>query len=177
MNSLNELLRTRRSYRKFTDERITEEELQLIEQAALMAPAGKRMNEWEFITVTDRETLQKLSKSKENGAELLSEAPLAIVVLADSTVCDTLVEDTSIAAILMQLQAAELGLGSCWVQCRGRHDVNGNACEDNVRKILGIPSHYLVECIIAIGHKGQERQPYDLSKLRYDKFHSEKFSE
>ncbi|MBP5306965.1 MAG: nitroreductase family protein [Paludibacteraceae bacterium] len=175
MNSLNELLKNRRSYRVFTQEPVSDADLQLIRQAALMAPAGKRMNEWEFITVTDRNTLQALSRSKENGAELLAEAPLAIVVLGDTSVCDTVVEDCSIAAILMQLQAADLSLGSCWVQCRGRYDKDGNACEDNVRRILNIPPHYLVECIIAIGHKGQERKPYDVDRLNYDKFHSELF--
>ncbi len=170
-----ELLRNRRSYRKFKEQPVEAEKIEAIKKAALMSPAGKRCNEWEFIVVEDKATLQALSTSKESGAELVSEAPLAIVVAADTTVCDTCVEDASIASIIIQLEAADLGLGSCWVQCKGRKDKDGNSCEDNVRRILGIPEKYMVLNIIAIGYKDQDRKPYEYDKLAYDKFHNEKF--
>ena len=146
-----ELLRNRRSCRKFTEQKVEAEKLEKIKKAALMSPAGKRANEWEFITVEDKETLNKLSQTKDAGAELISGAALAIVVTADTTKTDITVEDASIASIIIQLEAADLGLGSCWVQCRNRRDKDGNSCEDNVRKILGIPENFMVLDMIAIG--------------------------
>ena len=122
-----ELLRNRRSYRKFKEQPVEAEKIEAIKKAALMSPAGKRCNEWEFIVVEDKATLQALSTSKESGAELVSGAPLAIVVAADTTICDTCVEDASIASIIIQLEAADLGLGSCWVQCKGRKGKPGKA--------------------------------------------------
>ena len=67
--------------------------------------------------------LGKLAKSKQHGSEFLKNAPLAIVICADSTKSDVWVEDCSIAAIIIQLTALSLGLGSCWAQIRDRqHD-------------------------------------------------------
>ena len=60
-----ELLRNRRSYRKFKEQPVEAEKIEAIKKAALMSPAGKRCNEWEFIVVEDKATLQALSTSKE----------------------------------------------------------------------------------------------------------------
>lgn len=73
-------------------------------------------------------------------------------------------QDASIAAILMQLQAADLGLGSCWIQVRGRFGAMDEPAEDFVRETLGIPEEMGVLCILSIGHKDEERKPFDEEK-------------
>jgi len=109
-----ELLRKRRSIRKFLPEKVTPEHIDIIIEAALRAPSSRGINPWEFILVDDPEKLSKLATSKQHGSEFLENAPLAIVVCADSTKSDVWVEDCSIAAIIIQLTAWSLGLGSCW---------------------------------------------------------------
>jgi len=94
-----DLLRKRRSIRKFLPKKVTREHTDIIIEAALRAPSSRGINPWEFILVDDPEILGKLSKSKQHGAEFLKNAPLAIVVCADSTKSDVWVEDCSIAAI------------------------------------------------------------------------------
>ena len=96
---------------------------------------------------------------------------LAVVVLGDTTKTDVWIEDCSIATIILQLAAEELGLGSCWVQIRRRKDADGNIAEDNVRNLLGVPAHYAVLSIVAIGHKAREAQPFDEEKMQWDKIH------
>ena len=103
--------------RKFTDEELTQEEVVTLMKAALMAPTSKRSNAWQFVVVDDKETLQKLSRCKEQASQFIADAALAVVVMADPMGSDVWIEDASIASIYLQLQAEDLGLGSCWVRC------------------------------------------------------------
>ena len=101
--------------------------------------------------------------------------PLGIVVIVDTTKSDVWMEDASIAARMLQLQAQDLGLGSCWVQVHGREKEDGLNAEEYVRGLLGIPPHYAVLNIVSIGYPDEERKPYDEAKLPYDKIHQEVF--
>ncbi len=175
MNSFSDLIKTRRSMRKFTDEELTQEQVELLLRAALMSPTSKRTNGWQFIVVDDKDTLAKLSRCKEAGAAFLSEAPLAIVVTADPMVSDVWIEDASVASIMIQLQAEDLGLGSCWIQVRERFTADGVSAGEVVHELLDIPLHQQVLSIIAVGHKGMERKPFDEEHLQWEKVHINKF--
>ena len=171
MENFIELLKKRRSCRRFTDEPVNKESIEHILKAALMSPSGHRYNPWEFYVVQDKETLKALSVSKAAGAALLENAAAAIVVVADTTKTDVWVEDCSIATIIMQLAAEELGLGSCWVQIRLRKDAEGNDANNNVKRILNIPEHYSVLSILALGHKEKESKPFDEEKMLWERVH------
>lgn len=171
MDNFLELLKRRRSSRLFTDELIDKECVCNILKAALMSPSGHRINPWEFVLVEDKEMLKALSQSKAHGAGLLEGAAMAVVVLGDTTKTDVWIEDCSIATIIMQLAAEDMGLGSCWVQIRRREDADGNLAEDNVRSLLGVPAHYAVLSIVAFGHKAREAKPFDEEKMQWDKIH------
>ena len=117
MENFSELLKVRRSMRKFTDEELTQEEVVALMKAALMSPTSKRTNAWQFIMVDDKELLEKLSHCKAQASQFIADAPLAIVVTADPLASDVWIEDASIASIIIQLQAEDMGLGSCWYRC------------------------------------------------------------
>ena len=171
MDNFHDLLIKRRSIRKYTDQPLSPEEVRLILGAALMSPAGKRKNPWQFVVVEDKDTLQRLSKAKEHGAGPIAGAALAIVVLGDPVSSDTWVEDCSIASILIQLQCEALDLGSCWIQMNKRFTELGQSAEDAVREILDIPYQMEVLSIISIGHKAEEKKPFDEEKLKWEKIH------
>lgn len=177
MENFLELLKSRRSCRRFTDEPVDKEAVANIMRAALMSPSGHRINPWEFILVEDKDMLKALSVSKAAGAQLLEGAPMAVVVVADTTKSDVWIEDCSIATILMQLAAEEQGLGSCWVQIRLRSDVEGNPADENVKSLLGLPSHYAVLSILAVGHKEREARPFDEDKMQWEKVYVGKYGE
>ena len=126
-----------------------------------MAPSSKRSTGWEFIVIEEKEKLEKLSYCKEFGAKPIAGAAMAVVVLADPLKSDVWIEDASIASILMQLQAEDLGLGSCWIQIRNRLTENGQSAEDYIREMLGIPYQIQVLSVITFGHKNEERKPFD----------------
>lgn len=171
METFHDLLKRRRSIRKYTDQPLSPDEVKMILEAALMSPAGKRRNPWQFIAVEDKETLARLAHAKEHGAGPIEGAALAIVVVCDSTVADTWIEDGSIASILIQLQCEALGLGSCWIQMHKRFTEHGQSAEDAVREILDIPYTMEVLSVISIGHKAEERKPFDEEKLQWEKVH------
>ena len=163
------LLRKRRSIRKFTREKIAPELVETLVEAALRAPSSRSINPWEFIVVDDPEILLKLSGAKQHGSEFLKNAPLGIVVCADSTKSDVCVEDCSIAAIIIQLTAVSLGLGSCWAQIRNRMHDREKSAECFVRELLGLPEHIMVETVIGIGHPAETKKPLPAGKLQHDK--------
>jgi nitroreductase len=170
-----DLLKTRRSIRNYLPVAVEAEKISKITQAALMSPASKRSNPWEFIVVQNKETLQQLAESRLHGSQFLAGSPLGIVVIAYTTKSDIWMEDASIASIIMQLQAHDLGLGSCWIQVYGRQKDENTSTEAYIRNLLNIPSHYAVLNIISIGYPNEERKAYDENKLPIEKIHSEKF--
>jgi nitroreductase len=171
-----ELLRKRRSIRKFTEQKVDPETVELLIEALLRAPSSRGINPWEFVVVDDRELLSCLSRAKEHGAEFLLNAPLAIVVCADSTRSDVWIEDCSIASIIVQLAALSLGLGSCWAQVRNRRHDDSRSAEENVREILGMPEHFTVESIIGIGYPGETKRPIPAGNLQYEKVKRNRYS-
>lgn len=171
MSSFSELISKRRSIRKFTDKLISPEDVELILKAGLKSPSSKNAKPWHFIVVEDKEQLEKLSLVKKMGCKFLLEGALAIVVAADPLVSNVWIEDASIASIMMQLQAEDLGLGSCWIQIRDRFNAVELSSEECVKDLLGMPMQLQVLSIIVIGHKGQEKPRIDDDKLEWEKVH------
>lgn len=169
------MLFTRHSIRKYTDEPIDGEHVKLLLEAALLAPSGKSVRPWEFVVVEDKEVLAKMSECRPFGSGPVAKCKLAIVVCGDPGKTDVWVEDCTIAATYIQLQAEALGLGSCWIQMRGRFDKDNNDSADLIRELLDIPGEQQVECIIVLGHKDEVRRPVDPDKLLWEKVHIGKF--
>ena len=170
-----DLVQLRRSHRKFTDEEIDADDVKLILRAGLMAPTSKGQRAWQFVVVDDKADLEKLADAKDMGGQFLKDAPRAIVVLGDPLQNDCWVEDGSIAAISMQYQAEALGLGSCWVQMRGRGLSDGTSADMVIRGVLDIPEELSCLCVVAIGHKADERKPQNEDKLKWENVHLEKY--
>ncbi|GAB6180799.1 nitroreductase family protein [Desulfotomaculum defluvii] len=164
-----ELLKQRRSIRKFKTQEIEPEKIAQLIQGALLSPSSRSFTPWEFIIVTDKQLLQQLASAKQAGSAFLKNAPLAIVVLADPQVSDVWIEDASIASILIQLVAVSMGLGSCWVQIRERKHNDSVTSEDYVREVLNIPEQIKVEAIIAIGYPNESKSYHREEELKYQK--------
>jgi len=171
MDSFQSLIIKRRSIRHFTSELIDEEHVKMILEAGLLAPTSKSSRAWQFIVVDEPSILERLSHCKERAAEPIGRAPLAIVVAIDPTATDPWIEDASIAASYMQLQAADLGLGSCWIEVRDRYAADGIPAEEYVQELLKMPDTMPVVCILAIGHPAEERKPQAVEKLKWEQVH------
>ncbi len=165
------VIKKRRSIRKFLDTPIEPEKIDLLIEAALRAPSSRGINPWEFVVITDRALLAKLAQSKQHGSAFLKNAPLGIVVCADSEKCDVWVEDASIASIFIHLAAESLRLGSCWIQIRERMHDRKKSARDYIVETLNLPARLQVESIIAIGYSDEKLPPHKKEELLFEKVH------
>lgn len=175
MVDFKDLAQLRRSHRHFTDDELSEEQVRLIMRAALMSPTSKGQRAWQFVVTDDRSDIEKLADAKDMGAQFLRECPLVVAVLGDPLQNDCWVEDGSIAAISMQYQAEELGLGSCWAQMRGRGLSDGTSADTVIRGILDIPDNLSVLCVLGFGHKADDRKPQNEDRLKWENVHLGKY--
>ncbi|MDO4976234.1 MAG: nitroreductase family protein [Eubacteriales bacterium] len=173
--SLLEIMKNRRSVRKYTGEAIPEEKMNQILQAALLAPSSRGRRPWEFVLVKDKELLEKLSSCREMGSAFLKDADQAVVVLGDTSLTDVWVEDCSIAMTMMYLMADSLGVGCCWIQGRNRFAKEGVTTESYVKELLEIPEQYALQAIMAFGIPENHPEGYDLEDLCYGKIHRDYF--
>ena len=163
------LVQKRRSIRKFLKKQIEKEKVDTLIEAALRSPSSMSRNPWEFIVITEPNTLDKLSRSKPHGATFLKNAPLGVVVCADPAKCDVWIEDCSIASIFIHLAAESVGLGSCWIQIRERMYDDAKSAGEYVSEILKIPDNLKVESIVAVGYPDENKPPHKREALPFDK--------
>lgn len=175
MSNFLNLLINRRSTRKYEDSLLEASETEKILRAALLSPTSKNSHSWQFIAIEDKEMLQKLSECKPQSAQFVANAALAVVVLGNPLVSDVWIEDASIASIAMQLQAEDMGIGSCWAQVRERNFDDNITAADYIRDLLEIPMPYEVLSIIAFGKKLKDRKPNDPDSLLWENVHIDSF--
>lgn len=165
------LLRKRRSIRKFTTQPVEKSQVDALIEVAVRTPTSRGFNPWEFIVVDDRKLLEKLAVAKQHGSAFLHGAPLAIVVAADTSKSDAWTEDCSIAAFAIQLAAEEMGLGSCWVQIRMRPHDDTKSADAYLKEILNLPMSFAVECVIGIGFPDEEKAGHPIESLPFKQVH------
>ena len=144
---ISELIRTRRSIRKFDSRPIEEEKLNRIMEAGRLAPSASNKQDWKFILVTDKTILTNLAEAC-NGQSFVAEAPAAIISCSNSDrvmSCgqSAATVDCSIAMSFMIMQATDLGLGTCWL---------GSFNQDAVKKAVEISDDYTVVAITPLGY-------------------------
>lgn len=166
-----EILRSRRSIRSFQERPLTEEHMDALKEAILRAPSAKNLKSWEYVIVDDKQLLKKLSGVRGGSSSFIAGASAAIVILGNEKIVDTWVEDASLAAMIAQLTATSLGLGSCWVQIRNRDHSPQKSAEDYVRELLDIPRPFRVVCMIAAGYPAETKPLVAKEDLPFEKIH------
>ena len=160
-----DLIRQRRSIRKYTADDIEADKIELLKEAALRPPSSMGNNPWEFIFVTDQQLLAKLAQAKQHGSSHLAGARLGIVVCADPEKSAVWIEDTAIATIFIQLAAESLGLKSCWIQIRERMHDDAKSAEAYIAEVLNIPSNLKVATMVGIGYPAEQKAPHTRDEL------------
>ena len=175
MADFHEIIKTRRSIRKFTSQPVESSKVEQLLEAGLRAPSGRATYPTEFIVVSNSEIREKLAKVKAYGGEFIAQAPLAIVIVGDTSKYDLWVEDACIASTFVMLEAENCGLGCCWVQMHLRGTADGKSATENIRPLLNLPESYEVLSILAIGYKAEHKAPHADSELNRNKIHFEQF--
>ena len=160
-----EVVRRRRSIRRYKTTPVPEDVLSHILETARLAPSAGNREPWHFIVVKDDETKQRLGVSS-----WAAEAPVVIVGCVDTTVRSEplCIVDLSIAFEHIVLAAANYGLGTCWI---GRY-VAGS--DESIRRVLHIPERVKVVAVSPLGYPDETPEPKvrkNLSEIvHYDRF-------
>jgi len=172
MNPTLEIIFRRRSIRKYTDQPVEPEKLDLLLKAAMAAPSAMNCKPWEFVVVTDPIILAQFRKRLIFGNR---NAPAAIVVCGNPSLSTNpaarlcWIQDCSAAAENILIAAVSLGLGTVWV---GIHPVAEFVRV--VRVIIGLPKHITPLGLLYVGYPAEEKP----ARTQYDagRVHTEKFS-
>lgn len=160
------LMSTRRSIREYTEEPVTDEQIEAMLKAAMAAPSARNLQPWHFVVVRKRKILDKLAKLHKY-AYMLEKAPMAIVVCGDQKVSERhWVEDTCAATQNLLLAATALGLGGVWISVYPK-----KKDQKYVRELLDIPDEVGVLCVVAVGHpadKKEARTQYNPKCVHHD---------
>lgn len=158
----------RRSIRKYTEEPVSEEAIEILLKAAMAAPSASNRMPWQFVVVTERETLDALAEAHRHG-KMLFEAPLCIAVCGDLTEMERFwVQDCSAATENLLLAATALGLGSVWLGVYPRDER-----VEAVRQILALPDFITPLSLVSIGHPAEEKEPrtqYDEARVHRERW-------
>jgi nitroreductase len=169
-----EIIRQRRSVRSFLDRDVEKETLHEILKAAMCSPTAKNLRPWEFILVRDRETRKQLSRATPY-ATFAKNAPLVIVICYDVHKGRRFREDCSFCAGHVYLEATHQGLGTCFIQIVEGTEADEGDPEEYVKRILGIPEHYRVQCLMPLGYPEKYPSPHRDEEFEGKKIHMEKF--
>jgi nitroreductase len=143
-----DVIKTRRSVRKFKDQEIEPEKLERMLECARWSPSWANKQCWHFVAVSDREMIKKVSQTSMIN-KWLKTAPAIIVACADPKASgerngiDYFTVDTAIAMEHLVLAAADQGLGTCWI---------GAFNEDKLKEILGIPENIRLVALTPVGY-------------------------
>ena len=154
MNHVLENIITRNSVRKFTDKKISREDLDLILKAGIYAPSGMSRQTWQFTVTQNKNKIQELAKAvretlnRDDSYNFYD--PDTIILLSNDKDNTNGLADCSCALQNIFLMANELGIGSCWI-----NQLKTICDEENIRKLLNsydIPNNHIVWGIAALGY-------------------------
>ena len=154
-------IKERYSVRKFQNKPIEQEKMDILLKAAQLAPSASNKQTWKFVVIRDLEKRKQLTEIC-RGQKFVSEAPITIVI------CNTNLDyvmtcgmnapviDGTIAAEHIVLQAAEMGLGTCWI---------GSFYHDEMAKLVNLPKDYKIVALLPVGYPAIEKKDRDLKSL------------
>ncbi|MBN2061752.1 MAG: nitroreductase family protein [Deltaproteobacteria bacterium] len=189
-DSLLEIVKERRSNRKFKSDPIPEGYIEKIIEVARWAPSGFHTQPWEFVAVTrkdirdrivavlDRKSPPILNPNAADDASHASfrDAPVFIFALCDwrayvglpgkmerdnPRVASLFCSSMAGAFLYMHLAATALGLSSQWYSGAGRQGV-----EEEIRAIIGFPEHLTIYDLMILGYPAVSPVPKEVRALR-----------
>ncbi len=157
-----EVVKNRRSIRRYKPDPVSDEILNQILEAARLAPSAGHRQPWHFIVVKNPETKKQLGISS-----WAAEAPVVIVGCGDADVSPTwYMVDLAIAFEHLVLAAANFGLGTCWMGRLG--------ADETIKRVLHIPEHVKVVAVTPLGYPAETPNP-KARKTMSEIVHYEKF--
>lgn len=158
-----ELIENRRTIRKFSQEKLTDEMLEKYVAMARLAPSARNAQPLKYKIVNDEKTVSEIFKYVKWAAYIAPEGnpkkgeePTAyICITADLDISKAGYEGDMGAAVMSMILAAEAdGVGSCWMQAIDY---------EKITELLNLPDNLKLLCVLALGKKAE--QPVYIDKV------------
>lgn len=150
-------IRRRRTIRKFTEQKASDEQIDTLLELAMCAPTRLNRKPWAFVVIRDKE-LQKQLAGTLRIHPYLEQASAIIAVCGWPELTPTWLQDVTAATENMLIGATAMGLGAAWV---GSPDTAmWDICEETLHDALAIPYDVRIPALIAIGYPNQQLPPH-----------------
>lgn len=179
-----EVIKARTSIRAFTGEKLSEEQINTLLDAAMAAPTAADIRPWHFVVITDDEVKSGLY-SGERHKSMVTTAGVVIVVCGETTrqvrprdaepdaepevrPNNWWFEDCSAATENLLLAATALDLGAVWLSC-----YPNEKSVERIKAYLGLPETIVPLAIVPVGYPAENPEPkqkWDPSKIHYDRW-------
>lgn len=149
---------TRRSVRSYTDQAISDEDIEQILRAGMAAPSAGNQQPWEFVVSTNAEVNGRLGAATPYSRPA-THAPVVVVVCARTKglrFAHCVHMDLGAATENMLLEAKHLGIGSVWMAVAPSPDRI-----KNVSECVDIPQGCEPFALVAFGYADKEPKPVD----------------
>lgn len=157
MNETIQIIKARRSVRKFKQQTIPEDIIKDVLDCARYAPSARNIQPWIFGVITDPQLKAKVAALTTYG-KFIKDAPVCFAVFTDQTQ-KYFLEDGSAATENIILACQAYGIGTCWV---AGHK-NDYAAE--IEKLLNVPDNYTLISLIPAGYPDQDPAPRNKKSL------------
>ena len=141
-------IKERRSIRKYSEEPISEDQLNQILEAGRWAPSRGNGQPWKFIVLDDGDIRKELAEVIPAG-KFLAQAPQGTAVVVDPEISKHPEQEGAAAIQNILLAAHALGLGTCWIS------VHGTDWAETAAKVLGIPDEEWLISVVSIGYPAE----------------------
>ena len=160
----------RKSVRSYTDQPVSQEQVETILKAAMAAPSGMNAQPWRFVVVREQATKNKMAIGFN---KMIAKAPVVIVVCGKTTnklggTNNNWTADCAAATENLLLAVEALGLGAVWTACYPYDERMNPTIE-----ALGLPDNVKPYCIVPVGYPAGNDKPKD--KWKPDNIHYEKW--
>lgn len=164
-NEALDVLKKRRTVRSFTDEEVTDEQVETILEMGMYAPTYLNRQPWHFVVVRDKELQEQLGETL-GVRPYVQQASAVIAVYGDPQISDTWHLDGCAAIENMLIAATALGVGSAWAGSPG--NIGWGKAEELMREALKVPHGFSALSLVCVGHTAKMVVPHTKDE-RYDK--------
>lgn len=172
-----ETIMNRKSVRSYTEEKLSDSEIETLLKAAMAAPSGINIQPWRFVVVTDQGVKDALQGERRGPRAMYSDCAAIFVICGETSMTNREGEkvdnpnwtaDCAAATENLLLAAEAIGLGAVWTACYPYEERMTRAIE-----VLGIPEGVSPYALVPVGHPAGDEQPKDKwapEKVHYDKW-------
>ena len=149
--SILDLIKSRRSTRRFKPDLVSDEDINAVLEAAQWAPSGENFQPWKFIVIKSKERMEQILEfiPYKKYQKFIMNGPVLIVVIGDKRKSKWWFLDCALAVQNLMLEAWARGLGTCF---SAQYPTVPEHVEEKIKELLEIPKKWKIVTMTPLGY-------------------------